>query len=190
MNKIFKIAFGLIAAAAVSCSYYDTYVNEPYDVFVVKHPSANKDGQYSQTDTLEFRDNVGSGDTFIQELRYAEDDDIIFRFKGTKNDIDADIMLQTGEHGGDIRMYCSSGHKFQEIHIDVTSERKLSNADGYVAEYKDSYEVDGTTYDYILVIDPSKVKGSVCAFNRAFLARDAGLIRLEVTDDVYLTRTK
>lgn len=188
MNKLCKIILGLAAIFVISCSYYDTNLTEPYDVFIVKQPGANKDGRYSVKDTVYFNDNVGIGDTIYQDNNYTIDDNVYYNFTGGRNRIWLSVLLQINENNGYVRMYCNAMREYEEVNVQLSSDVKSKNSDGYVVDYKESLDVDGVSYNHILIIDASDAKKSSCNFNRLYFARDEGLIRMDINEDISLTR--
>ena len=193
-KKASWIAILGLALANSACniiSYEDEYVSSPYDVFVQKNKNADTDGYFNKESSVKFTDNLGIGDVFDTKFQGKAEDFYGFSYSGKTNEISGGLFLQCDKDGGYISFTCNApsiAYSSEGINFSISQKDKLENKDGYTIEYKDSLEINGKTYDYVLIVGKKNTKKDKCNFERLYISRDDGLLQIDVNDTISLVR--
>ena len=82
----------------------------------------------------------------------------------------------------------SAAYSSGGINFSIRHQNKLKNKDGYTIDYKDSLEIDGKAFNYVLIVSKKNAKNDKCNFERLYISRDEGLLHIDVTDSISLVR--
>lgn len=194
MYKLFKIILCIASFMFIACgeeTLETEYISSPYDVFVLKKDSIDKNDYYGKKDTFELIDSKNFTDTFIGKFSIHNNDFFNYDFKGTKNEIEASFAIKSDWYGGNIEIVCSKKFNLYEsrhVKFTILAKKNLTNKSNYAIELKDSLEVRNKWYKNVLIFDASNAKENSCSFEKAFIARDNGLIKLDINDTISLQK--
>lgn len=191
MNLSKKFLF-ILPTLLTACNYIffeDEYMSRPYNVFIEKQSPVDHYGTYNRRDTISFRDNFGNRDTFIGETHVKAEDNFEYIFSGSLNEINGSIFMQINHDGGYINLICDDG-RFNngEANFQINTQDTLTSKNGYKVIHKDSLEIETTTYNHVLIFDATRATKEKCRFDKLYISRDEGLLRIDLQDSISLTR--
>ena len=191
MNLSKKFLF-ILPTLLTACNYIffeDEYMSKPYNVFIEKQSPEDHYGTYNRRDTISFKDNFGNKDTFIGETYVNAEDNFEYIFSGSLNEINGSIFMQTNHDGGYINLICDDG-RFNngEASFQINTQDTLTSKNGYKVIHRDSLEIEATTYNHVLIFDATRATKEKCRFDKLYISRDEGLLRIDLQDSISLTR--
>lgn len=191
MNLSKKFLF-ILPTILTACNYIffeEEYMSGPYNVFIEKQSPVDHYGTYNRRDTISFRDNFGNKDFFIGETHINGEDNFEYIFSGNLNEINGSIFMQTNHDGGYINLICDD-RRFNngEASFQINIQDTLTSKNGYMVIHRDSLEIEATTYNHVLIFDATRATKEKCRFDKLYISRDEGLLRIDLQDSISLTR--
>ncbi len=183
MNKfILSVAIACTFLLA-SCGDFDPseeYVDGKFNRFVQK--------EQENSTTFEMKDNLGITDTYTDYTYRHKPEYYDYRVEGTINNLEVHVLIQCTDDGGDLTVHCGSGEDVKIVFRDLKGDQK-KHKDGYRVKVLDSLEVNGKTYSDVLEIDATGAKNNACDYDKAYIAANKGLVRIDLQDSITIERT-
>lgn len=181
MNKLILSITG--AFLLTSCGEFDPreeYVGGKFNSFVQK--------EQENSSTFEMKDNLGINDTYTDYTYRHKPEYYNYRVEGTINNIEIQVIIQCTDDGGDLTVYCGGSDNAKIVFRDLNGNQ-MKHKDGYRIKVLDSLEINGKTYKNILEFDATEAENNACDYDKAYIAANKGLIRIDLQDSITIERT-
>jgi hypothetical protein len=183
MNKFTLSAIITGTILLTSCGYFDDseeYVGGEFNSFVQK--------EQENSTTFEMKDNLGITDSYTDYTYRHKPEYYNYRVMGTINNIEIQVVIQCTDDGGDLTIHCGNGEDVKIVFKNLSGDKK-TNKDGYTVTMLDSLKVGSKTYKDVLEIDATGADNNACDYDKAYIAANKGLIRIDLQDSISIERT-
>lgn len=183
MNKFTLSTIITGAFLFTSCGYFDDseeYVGGKFNSFVQK--------EQENSTTFEVKDNLGITDTYTDYTYRHKPEYYDYRIVGSINNIEIQVVIQCTDDGGDLTVHCGSDEDVKIVFKNLSGNKK-TNKDGYSVTMLDSLKVGSKTFKDVLEIDATGAEDNACDYDKAYIAANQGLIRIDLQDSITIERT-
>ena len=183
MNKVILSAIITGSILLTSCGYFDDseeYVGGKFNSFVQKEQETST--------TFEMKDNLGITDSYTDYTYRHKPEYYDYRVLGTINNIEIQVVIQCTDDGGDLTVHCGRDEDVKIVFRNLSRDKKI-NKDGYKVTMLDSLKVGSKTYKDVLEIDATGADDNACDYDKAYIAANKGLVRLDLLDSITIGRT-
>ena len=102
--------------------------------------------------------------------------------------VEIQVIIQCTDDGGDLTVYCGGTDNAKIVFKDLNGNQ-MKHKDGYRVKVLDSLEINGKTYKNILEFDATEAENNACDYDKAYIAANKGLIRIDLQDSITIERT-
>lgn len=183
MNKFILSAVITGTILFTSCGYFDDreeYVGGKFNSFVQI--------EQNNSTTFEMKDNLGITDTYTDYTYRHKTEYYDYHAEGSINEIDIKLIIDCTDDGGDLTIHCGNGEDVKIVFKNLSGDKK-TNKDGYTVTMLDSLKVGSKTYKDVLEIDATGADNNACDYDKAYIAANKGLIRIDLQDSISIERT-
>jgi hypothetical protein len=180
MKKLF-----LLALAALLFACFDSYdPPEDTDDTTILLKAKRK---YVRDSVIYLADTVKFVDELIQSASYSNDDDpwLHYSIRSMTSGVDIGLWVTSNSNGGNIKVWCSP-NQYKEI----TFEEPVfpATAGVYKLIFKDSLEVNDSTYYNILKFDATDTLDKQCNISAFYYGMHDGIVKVVSKNGVELNR--
>ena len=177
MNKFTLSTIITGAFLFTSCGYFDD--SEEYVGGEFK--------EQENSTTFEMKDNLGITDSYTDYTYRHKPEYYSYRVMGTINNIEIEVVIQCTDDGGDLTVHCGSDEDVKIVFKNLSGNKK-TNKDGYSVTMLDSLKVGSKTFKDVLEIDATGAEDNACDYDKAYIAANQGLIRIDLQDSIVIER--
>lgn len=147
-------------------------------------------GDFTKDSVIYLADSISFIEKLTQSVSFDAQWDkfpaLTYKVNAQATAINIRLEMEPSYDGGDIRITCGTRQSSPILFQHPTFP--TSNWDGYKLSYRNSIEINDSTYHDILVFDASNASGDYCDFSKFFYSANDGIIKIVSKQGISLNR--